>query len=96
MIEGEAPYVTALALSPGSFLRSGKKRSPAPAALVAVPTPERVLVHLFATEEMQGKMKIARRMASIARHFFDEHERAVSPHVYVSTTGALEIALVEM
>ncbi len=88
-VVGEAPYVTAFALSPCAVF-SKPEAPPYVAALVAVPTPELVLLHLFRDASLPGKAEIAKRMRDIATENFEgyEHKRRISPEVYLSRAAA--------
>jgi len=83
-ISGEKPYITAFALCACTVFK--KDSTPPFAAALAVPTPEWILMHLFADETLFKKDEIARRMASIARENYERYdpERRISPHVYLS------------
>ena len=86
-IGGDPPYVTAFALRAAEIFE--RERTPYAGALVAVPTPNYVLMFPFMTEAYEERELATERMSAIARANFDKfvQKKAVSPHVYFTRPG---------
>ena len=84
-IDGTAPYITAFAMEPCLVLDI-MRRGVYASALVAIPTPEQVLLYPFEDKETEGLDAAAEQLSSISTGMFDrfEEKRRISPHVYLS------------
>ncbi len=85
VIKGEAPYITAFALSPCTVFKQPDGKE-AFAALVAIPTPEYLLLYPFWDKNLSDAETTAQQMANIAveQFYTYEEKRRVSPFVYMS------------
>ena len=83
VVRGAAPYVTACALKPCELLAQAGEPA-AVAALVAVPTPELVLVYLLPDTQPDHLAAVAGVLAPLAKRHYSQHPEGISEQLFLA------------